>query len=445
MSETEFRLPQLAESVTSVKLSLWLKQEGDRVQAGEPIVEVETDKTNVELEAPVSGIVRGVQVVAGTDGLEAGVLLAIIADEVDGEAVAPAATTPTMSATSPDDDHGGETDAGVGAADSRSGPGEQPAALGEPARSVPIQTSVDEGTLAPVATPIARRMVAAAGLDLSVIRGTGRGGRIGKADIDRVLAAQRGATPAASGERGAQGPVIVATRASVGPDRPFQEQPLTAMRRVTATRMQQAKQTVPHFYLRIDCAADAALGLVESAKQAGAEVTPTLTDVVVRAVALALSKVPQANSTWNDGVVRVYDEVDIALAVNTPKGLITPIVRGADRKNLGAIARETRALVARAREGTLTPEEYTGGTITISNLGMYGIESLYAIVNPPQSCILGVGAAVKRPVVVGDTVTVRTVMACTLSADHRAIDGAIGAELLAAFTRYIEQPGLMTV
>ncbi len=445
MSETEFRLPQLAESVTSVKLSLWLKQEGDRVQAGEPIVEVETDKTNVELEAPVSGIVREVQVVAGTDGLEAGVLLAIIADEVDGEAVAPAATTPTMSATSPDDDHGGETDAGAGAADSRSGPGEQPAALGEPARSVPIQTSVDEGTPAPVATPIARRMAAAAGLDLSVICGTGRGGRIGKADIDRVLAAQRGATPAASGEREAQGPVIVATRASVGPDRPFQEQPLTAMQRVTATRMQQAKQTVPHFYLRIDCAADAALGLVESAKEAGAEVTPTLTDVVVRAVALALSKVPQANSTWNDGVVRVYDEVDIALAVNTPKGLITPIVRGADRKNLGAIARETRALVARAREGTLTPEEYTGGTITISNLGMYGIESLYAIVNPPQSCILGVGAAVKRPVVVGDTVAVRTVMACTLSADHRAIDGAIGAELLAAFTRYIEQPGLMTV
>jgi len=431
MSETEFRLPQLAESVTSVKLSLWLKQEGDRVQAGEPIVEVETDKTNVELEAPVSGIVRGIQVVAGTDGLEAGVLLAIIADEVAGEAVAPVATTLTMSATVPDDDQGGETEAGAGAADSQSGAGEQPATRAEPDRVVPTPTSVADEAPGPVATPIARRMAAAAGLDLSVIRGTGRGGRIGKADIDRVLAAQ--------------GPVVVATHAPVGPDRPFQEQPLTGMRRVTATRMQQAKQTVPHFYLRIDCAADAALGLVESAKQVGADATPTLTDVVVRAMALALSKVPQANSTWADGVVRVYDEVDIALAVNTAKGLITPIVRGADRKNLGAIARETRALVARAREGTLTPEEYTGGTITISNLGMYGIESLYAIVNPPQSCILGVGAAVKRPVVVGDTVTVRTVMACTLSADHRAIDGAIGAELLAAFKRYIEQPGLMSV
>ena len=444
MSETEFRLPQLAESATSVKLSLWLKQEGDRVQAGEPIVEVETDKTNVELEAPVSGIVRGIQVVAGTDGLEAGVLLAIIADEVAGEAVAPVVTTPAVSAMVPDGDQGGETDAGADTAESQSGPGEKPAALGEPAGPVAIPTPVEDRVPArgPVATPIARRMAAAAGLDLSVIRGTGRGGRIGKADIDRVLAEQRGTTPAAGAT---QGPVLVATHARVGPDRPFQEQQLTAMRRVTATRMQQAKQTVPHFYLRIDCAADAALGLVESAKQVGAGVTPTLTDVVVRAMALALSKVPQANSTWADGVVRVYDEVDIALAVNTAKGLITPIVRGADRKNLGAIARETRALVARAREGTLTREEYTGGTVTISNLGMYGIESLYAIVNPPQSCILGVGAAVKRPVVIGDTVTVRTVMVCTLSADHRAIDGAIGAELLAAFKRYIEQPGLMSV
>ena len=393
---TEFRLPQLADAVTSVTLSVWLKQEGDRVQAGEPIVEVETDKTNVELEAPV-----------------------------------------------PDDDQEGAAAAGGVVAVSRSDAGEQPVGLGESARAVPQPTPVADGMPAPVATPIARRMAAAAGLDLSTIPGTGRGGRIGKADIDRALAAQRATMPGASAVAAAPGPVIVPTPTPVGPDRPFQEQPLTAMRRVTAARMQRAKQTVPHFYLRIECAADAALGLVESAKQAGVAVAPTLTDVVVRAVALALRQVPQANSTWADGVVRVYDEVDIALAVNTPKGLITPIVRGADRKDLGAIARETRALVARAREGTLTPEEYSGGTITISNLGMYGVESLYAIVNPPQSCILGVGAAVKRPVVVGDTVVVRTVMACTLSADHRAIDGAIGAELLAAFRRYIEQPALM--
>jgi len=352
MSEPiEFRLPQLADSVTSVRLSVWLKREGDRVQAGEPIVEVETDKTNVELEAPASGVVRTIHVAAGTEGLEAGVLLALIADEADGKPATPGSTTPAAV----------ETDTGSAVSDAPSGRGEETAA----------------------------------------------------------------------------------PRGPVGPDAPFQEYPLTAMRRVTATRLQQAKQTVPHFYLRIECAVDAALGLLARAKELHLDVTPSLTDFVVRAAALALRQVPRANSTWADGVVRVYDTVDIAVAVNTPKGLITPIVRAADRKDLGTIARETRALVTRAREGTLTPEEYTGGTFTISNLGMYGVESLYAIVNPPQSCILGVGAAVKRPVVAGNAVTVGTVMTCTLSADHRAIDGAVGAELLAALRAFIEQPALM--
>ena len=243
---TELRLPQLADSVTSVTLSVWLKQEGDSVQAGEPIVEVETDKTNVELEAPASGVIRAIQVAAGTDGLEAGVLLAIIADDPASETVPPVAATPV-----PDDDQAGELDPGGAVAHSRSGPGEQPAALSEPAR--PTATPVAAGAPAPVASPIARRMAAAAGLDLSVISGTGRGGRIGKADIDRVLAAQRATAPAVSVEAPVRRPVIVKTRAPVGPDGAFQEQPLTAMRRVTATRMQQAKQTVPHFY----CASNA--------------------------------------------------------------------------------------------------------------------------------------------------------------------------------------------
>ncbi len=441
MSEpVEFRLPQLADSVTSVKLSVWLKREGDKVQAGEPIVEVETDKTNVELEAPVSGVVRTIQVAAGTEGLEAGVLLALIADEADGETATPVATTPEPV---PHHDQPVETDAGAAVADAPSGRGEGTAAPRAPARSGPLPAPVADGAPAQLATPMARRMAAAAGLDLSTIGGTGRGGRVGKADIDRVLAAQRGALPAAVAAPTAPAPVADETRGPVGPDAPFQEYPLTAMRRITATRLQQAKQTVPHFYLRIECAVDAALSLLARAKELYPDVTPTLTDFVVRAAALALRQVPQANSTWADGAVRVYDTVDIAVAVNTPKGVITPIVRAADRKDLGTIARETRALVTRARDGSLKREEYTGGTFTVSNLGMYGVESLYAIVNPPQSCILGVGAAVTRPVVVGNAVTVGTVMACTLSADHRTIDGVVGAELLAALRTFIEQPGLM--
>ena len=349
---TEFRLPQLAASVTSVRLGVWLKQEGDRVQAGEPIAEVETDKTNVELEAPTSGVVRAIQVAAGTDGLEAGVLLAIIADAADGETAAPVATT---SEPVPDDDQAVETDAGSDVADRPSG--DEPAAPREPARPVQVPTPVTDDAPAPLATPMGRRMAAAAGLDLSTVRGTGRGGRVGKADIDRVLAARPGATPTPVADAA---PAAGEARGPVGPDGPFREHTLTAMRRVTATRLQQAKQTVPHFYLRIECAVDAALGLLTRAKELHQDVKPTVTDFVVRAAALALRQVPQANSTWADGVVRVYDTVDIAVAVNTPKGLITPIVRAADRKDLGTIARETRALVTRARDGSLRPEEYTG-------------------------------------------------------------------------------------
>ena len=362
-------------------------------------------------------------------------LLALIADEADSETATPASTTPEPV----------EIDTGSAVSDAPSGRGDETAAPSELARPGPPAMPVVDGTPALVATPMARWMAVAAGLDLSTIRGTGRGGRVGKADIDRELAAQRGAPPAAAAAPTAPAPMGGETRGPVGPDASFQEYPLTTMRRVTAARLQQAKQTVPHFYLRIECAVDAAFGLLARVKELHPDVTPSLTDFMVRAAALALRQVPLANSTWADGVVRVYDTVDIAVAVNTPKGLITPIVRAADRKDLGTIARETRALVMRAREGTLTPEEYTGGTFTISNLGMYGVESLYAIVNPPQSCILGVGAAVKQPVVAGNAVTVGTVMTCTLSADHRAIDGAVGAELLAALRAFIEQPGLMVL
>lgn len=415
-SPTELRLPQLAESVTEVTLGAWLKREGDHVEAGEPLVEVETDKTNVELEAPVSGVLTAIRVPEGADGLEAGDLLAVITP-LDGAAagVEPPADPPD-----------------VVVVDELPSPSADPKPAGADAVAVPppVVLATDDGASVP-ATPIARKMAAAAGLDLAAVEGTGRGGRVSKADVDRVLAASRGTA-------GEPGPVSTSATS-------YQEQSLTAMRRVTATRMQQAKQTVPHFYLRVECVVDAVMDLLARAKSLGTDPTPTVTDVVVRAAALALRQVPQANSAWADGALRVYDTVDIAVAVNTPDGLVTPIVRAADSKDLGEIAAETSALVSRAREGTLTPAEYGGGTFTISNLGMYGVDSLFAIVNPPQSCILGVGAATRRPVAVGSEVRVSTVMSCTLSADHRAIDGAVGAELLAAVKTYLEQPALMMV
>ena len=422
---TEFRLPELADVVESVRLGVWLKQEGDRVESGEPIAEVETDKTNVELESPVTGIVQAIKVEAGTDGLEPGAVLALIADEMAGEGSLPEAR--------PNDDEVSDA-LSLGGVTEQENAGRVLSAADTGAASV--TPAVAEGEVQ--ATPLARRMAAAAGLDIAAVRPVGSDGRIGKSDVDRVLSEQRDRLPGHD-----QAGRSTSSLALDEADSSFAIQELTAMRRVTATRMQHAKQTVPHFYLRTECIADAALALIASAKQLEGEEAPTLTDVVLRATAFALRKIPQANSSWDDRGVRVYDRVDIAVAVNTPQGLVTPVVRAADQKDLGAIARETRALATKAREGLLTPAEYSGATFTISNLGMYGVESLYAIVNPPQSCILGVGAAMERPVVAGREVRIGTVMACTLSADHRAIDGVLGAELLAVLKAHIEQPGLM--
>lgn len=439
-NNTAFRLPQLADSVTSVRLSLWLKQVGDRVETGESIAEVETDKTNVELEAPVSGVLQAIHVAAGTDGLEPGTVLAVIAASSPVEADAasapdtvPAVTAASQPGTSVEPD---ATPDEVSAVASSAGP--DPSVEGDP--TVPGSAS---------ATPLARRMAAVAGLTLAGIAGTGPDGRITKQDVDRRLGGRTTISPAAgdaAGEASPGRPVDPVMDATPGPSTgPSHDEELSALRRVTAMRMQQSKQTVPHFYLRMECPGDAALALLASAKQHRPDRAPTLTDLVIRAAAFALRKVPRANSAWADGRVRIFDRVDIAVAVNTPTGLITPIVQAADRKDLAAIATETRGLVSRAREGQLRQDEYVGGTFTISNLGMYGVESLYAIVNPPQSCILGVGAVVSRPVAVGRDVRVGQVMALTLSADHRVIDGALGAELLAAIRDHLEQPGLMMV
>ena len=439
---TEIRLPRLADSVMSVRFGAWLKQEGDRVVAGEPIAEVETDKTTVELEAPAAGVLCDLRVVAGADGLEVGAVLGRIAPAADERAGAAPAGAGAVEASAVR----GAASAVLDGAPAR--PRELPPAPAEPpaaAGDAPAGAAAE----APAATPLARRMAAAAGLDLSAVRAAGPDGRIRKTDIDRALAEQRGAPGDgdASSVEPASPPAAPVSPAEAGAsgdvEPPHREQPVTAMRRVTATRMQRAKQTVPHFYLRAECRVDAALRFLAAAKRHLPDAPPTLTDLVVRAAASALRAVPEANSAWVDGAVRIYQRVDVAVAVATPQGLVAPVVRGADGKDLGAIARETRALAVRAREGRLAPAEYAGGTFTVSNLGMYGVESLYAIVNPPQSCILGVGAAARRPVADGDGVGVGAVMACTLSADHRVIDGAAGAELLQAIKSRLEQPGLM--
>lgn len=407
---TEFRLPPLTDSVTTVRLSLWLKQVGDRVQVGEPIVEVETDKTNVELEAPTTGVVQAIHVTAGTEGIQAGTLLAVIVDGPAGEAAADDAGAPAVASTPPK------------AAEARG-----------------IQAA--GGDADPVATPLARRLAALAGLALAEVTGSGRDGQVTKRDVDRALTVGVPTSETlAAGSMGGMGSMTGGTSTSEAPSGGAEEASTPAGPPGTA-------QTVPHLYLRIECDAAAALGLLASATRLRADRAPTLTDLVIRAAAFALRMVPRANAGWVevDGRARVGTQSDIAVAVHTPAGVLTPIVRGADRKDLAAIATETRGFHARAQAGELRPDECAGSAFTVSNLGVYGVESLYASVTPPQRCLLGVGAVVSRPVAAGSHVRVGQVLACTLSADRRLIDDAVGAELLAAIRDHFEQPGLMLV
>jgi pyruvate dehydrogenase E2 component (dihydrolipoamide acetyltransferase) len=290
-----------------------------------------------------------------------------------------------------------------------------------------------------LASPLARRMAEQAGLDLASLQGSGPNGRIVKRDIESAVAGGAAPPPAPAAALAAAVPATIADAGM-----PYTELPNTTMRKVIAQRLSESKRDVPHFYLSIDTDIDALLAmraeLNRRAPEGEAAYKLSVNDFVVRAVALALRQVPAANATWTDEAVRLHRDVDVSVAVATPGGLITPVVRGADGKGLAAISGELKDMAARARQGKLMPEEYQGGGFTVSNLGMYGVSHFSAIINPPQSCILAVGVGEARPVVRDGALAVATVMTCTLSVDHRSVDGVIGAEFLAAFKGLIEEP-----
>ena len=460
----EVRLPELADAMTSATLTAWLKRPGDAVTAGEPIAEVETDKTTVELEAPADGVLADIRIEAGAEAVAVGTVLALLRDGAAGEtghgapaetaiADGPAATEPAAASVAVETGERAPDQPGAaGAAEAPAAPSagadrrlEEPRATDATAAAPPAVAAprADDAADADVpATSLARRMAALAGLDLSGVRGSGDGGRVMKVDVERLLRSSRegAAARVPAGAPAPEPPVSAAPTVAPATDLPHTDRPLTAMRRVTARRMAEAKRSAPHFYLEVECAVDTLLEMRGAAGPAADAGGPTVNDVVVRAAALALHEVPQANSAWTGEAVRIYDRVDLAVAVTTPAGLVTPVVREADTKTLAEISAELRRLAADARAGRLQPADYQGGTCTVSNLGMYGVSSLYAILNPPQSCILGVGAVTERPVVRDGAVAVGSTLKVTLSADHRALDGATGAELLRAFKALLEDP-----
>ena len=289
------------------------------------------------------------------------------------------------------------------------------------------------------ASPLARRMAEQAGINLNALNGSGPNGRIVKADIENAKSSGAGRAAAPAAPQG-----IDAKDYATKLGMPFKEIPNSTVRKVIAKRLTESKQTVPHFYLTIDCEIDALLALRKNINEETAAKI-SVNDCVIRAVALALKKVPAANASWTDEAILQYENIDVSVAVAAPMGLVTPIIKKTDTKTLANISTEMKDLGARAREGKLKPEEFLGGGFTISNLGMYGIREFSAIINPPQSCILAVGAGEPRPVVKNGQLAIATVMTCTLSVDHRSVDGAIGAEFLAAFKQLIENPYSLVV
>ena len=423
-------------------LASWLVAPGDAIEKGDVIAELETDKSTIELEAPASGTLLEIVVPAGSEGLTPGTLLATLEQGEGAGASAPKA--PALKE----------------APDERDRPAAGDVTSGEPTQAAP--PAPPSARSEPVSTPLARRAAAREGVDLEEVAGTGPRGRIVEADVLRGAAAGEVSAADSASESAELVAARTAAQPATGPSassdssdannevseqRPHTRERLTAMRRTIARRLTESKQQVPHFYLRVRCQMDALMAararINQELKAAGRETKISINDFIVKAAALAMRDVPAANVRFAGDAIDVFDCVDAAVAVATDGGLVTPVVRDADRLGLAALADEIRALAEKARTGRLQPAEYQGGTLTISNLGMYGIETVYPILNPPQACILGVGAAEPQPIVREGEIVIGQMAVLTLAADHRAIDGAVGAEWLARVRRRIEDPAGM--
>ncbi|HEX3882554.1 MAG TPA: pyruvate dehydrogenase complex dihydrolipoamide acetyltransferase [Stellaceae bacterium] len=442
----EILMPALSPTMTEGNLAKWLKKEGDEVRSGDVLAEIETDKATMEVEAVDEGRIGKILVPEGAQGVKVNQAIALLLGE--GEDASSLSQAPAAK-PAPAPENPKTTPAETRPPEPAPHPDRLPAAAGrvgaprergreEPAP--PSATPAEQRNGARVfASPLARRMAVQAGLDLAALRGTGPQGRIVKADIDAALS---GGAPAPVARAPSAPPPAVARApaAEMTGDAPFTMKPHSAMRRTIARRLTESKQNVPHFYLSIDCRIDE---MVRAMKALPEDLRISINDFVIKAAALALRQVPAANASWSEEGIILWERADISVAVALEDGLITPIVRGADRKGIAQISAEVKDLAGRARAGKLKLEEFQGGTFSISNLGMFGVREFSAVINPPQGCILAVGAGEQRPVVRDGQLAVATVMTCTISCDHRVVDGAVGARFMQAFKRLIEQPALM--
>ena len=428
-------MPALSPTMEEGNLSKWLVKEGDKVAPGDVIAEIETDKATMEVEAVDEGTVARIVVPAGTEGVKVNALIAVLAAE--GEDAAAAAQSGNGAAEAP---KAAATPAAVSA------PAPAPVAAAPAAAAAPAPKKVDGERV--FASPLARRLAKESGLDLAAVAGSGPHGRVVKADVEAAVAGGTAKAPAPTAAVPAAAPALAKGASEEAVLKLFEPGsyelvPHDGMRKTIAKRLVESKQTVPHFYVSVDCELDALLALRAQLNDAAPrkDGTPayklSVNDLVIKALALALHDVPDANVSWTDS--------NVGVAVSIPGGLITPIVRSAETKSLSAISNEMRDLGKRAKERKLKPEEYQGGTTAVSNMGMMGVKNFAAVVNPPHATILAVGAGEQRVIVKNGEMVIATMMTVTLSTDHRCVDGALGAELLAAFKGYIENPMGMLV
>jgi len=425
----EIKMPALSPTMTTGTLAKWLVSEGDRVNSGDVIAEIETDKATMEVESVDDGIMAKIFVDAGAENVAVGAVIAVLAEDgetasdvaknsVQDSSVAPSASPAVTEAKAPAEP--------VPIRDARP----VPAQVTAPAVAASATQTANTDKPRIFASPLARRIAADRGIALDGIVGSGPYGRILRRDVESADVSPIAQTTAIQADAVQRGDSYLVANSQ--------------MRKVIANRLQESKQQAPHFYLTVDCMIDRLLEAREALNaRAGEGIKISVNDMIIRAAAMALIAVPEANASWEGDNTRIFRHADIAMAVAIDGGLITPIVWAAEQKGLAALSQVTADLAARARDGKLTAGEYTGGSFTISNLGMFGIREFAAVINPPHGGILAVGAGEQRPVVIDGNLAVATVMSVTLSADHRAVDGAVGAKWLQAFKGFVESPVTM--
>lgn len=444
-------MPALSPTMEEGNLAKWLVKEGDNVSAGDIIAEIETDKATMEVEAVDDGVVAKIIVEGGSEGVKVNSPIAILAEEGENpDDVALAAQNGLGSSEKPQSPAGN-----LDPADQKVTGSTQEPKLTSEATQAEANSSKPDGENRSerlFVSPLARRMAKDSNIDLTQVAGSGPKGRIVKADIERIIAQSGTATSTMS--HTPSNPISSDNAEISGLYNPEETRlvPHDTMRKVIARRLVESKQTVPHFYLNMDCNLEKLLQMrkdINAAATLDDEGNPaykvSVNDMIIKAMAMALQAVPDANVSWSSENMLVHKHSDVGVAVSIPGGLITPIVRKAEIKTLSAISIEMKDLAARARQRKLAPEEYQGGSTAVSNLGMFGIREFSAVINPPQATILAIGAGEKRPIVVDDAMQIATMMSATLSTDHRAVDGVLGAQLLGAFKERIENPVSMLV